>query len=110
MCRIRNIDIDRREEIYKELDKFAADLRKKFHIKAIYLFGSFATGEIHEGSDIDLIVVGDFKGRIFDRIGQVTRLTDLPIEPLVYTEEQFQRKILEGNSFIKEVLQTAKRL
>jgi hypothetical protein len=110
MLRFRQIDIDRRDEIYKEIEKFAARLRKKFRIKAIYLFGSFATGEIHEGSDIDLIVVGDFKGRIFDRIDQVTRLTDLPIEPLVYTEEQFQSKIREGSSFFKEVLATAKKL
>lgn len=110
MLRFRNIDIDRREEIYKELERFAAELRRKFRIQAIYLFGSFATGEIHEGSDIDLIVVGDFQGRIFDRIDQVTRLTELPIEPLVYREEEFERKIREGSLFLKEVLPTAKRL
>jgi len=34
-------------------------------IKEVYLFGSFAKGEVHEASDIDLIIVGDFKEKFF---------------------------------------------
>jgi len=30
-------------------------------VKEVYLYGSFVKGEIHEDSDIDLIIVGDFK-------------------------------------------------
>ncbi|MCM8779129.1 MAG: nucleotidyltransferase domain-containing protein [Candidatus Omnitrophica bacterium] len=78
-------------------------LRKDFSIERIYLYGSFAKGEIHEGSDIDLIIVGNFKGSMFERIKQIIALTDLPIEPLVYTPEEFSR-MCKDNPFIKGVI------
>jgi len=73
------------------------------------MFGSFARGEIHEGSDIDLIVVGDFKERFFERISKIIEMTDLPIEPLVYTKEEFEEMKI-NNPFIKDILKTAKKL
>ena len=74
------------------------------------LYGSFVTGDIHEGSDIDLIIVGDFKERFFERIGLIMELTNLPIEPLVYTKEEFRIMIEEENPFILEILKYAKKL
>lgn len=109
MSKLSNIDIKQSQKIYKELDSFTKKLRKRFSVSEIYLYGSFATGEIHEGSDIDLVIIGDFKGKIFDRIAEVTRLTDLPIEPLVYTEGEFKRMI-RNNSFLKKVVKEGKRL
>jgi len=79
-------------------------------VKEVYLYGSVARGEIHEGSDIDLIVVGDFKERIFERIGKILDLTDLPIEPLVYTEEEWETLLAEGNPFVNKILKEAIRL
>ncbi len=79
-------------------------------VKEVYLYGSFAKGEIHEGSDIDLIIRGDFKERFFERIGKVLDLTDLPVEPLVYTEDEFRQMIREGTPFISEIMKDAKRL
>ena len=110
MRRLRNFDIDHREKVFEALTRFVKQLKATLPVKEIYLYGSFATGEIHEMSDIDLIIVGDFHGRMFDRIDQVTRLTDLPVEPLVYREEEFQRKIEADNPFLKEILKTAKKL
>lgn len=108
MLRLRNIDIEYRQEIYKRLNKFVCRLKEKFVINAIYLYGSFAKGEIHEGSDIDLVIVGNFKGRIFERIDEVLKLTELPIEPLVYTKEEFSR--LKNTPFLREIIKTAKLL
>ena len=73
------------------------------------MFGSFVKGEIHEGSDIDLIVVGDFKERFFERIGKIIEMIDLPIEPLVYTKEEFE-EMKKNNPFIKDILRNAKKL
>jgi predicted nucleotidyltransferase len=75
-------------------------------VKEVYLFGSFAKDEIHEGSDIDLLIIGDFQERFFDRIGKVLDLTDLPIEPLVYTEKEFKTLKKTQNPFITEILKT----
>lgn len=33
-------------------------LTKKYHVKEIYLFGSYARGEADENSDLDFLVVG----------------------------------------------------
>jgi len=74
------------------------------------LYGSFSRGEIHEGSDIDLLIVGNFKERLFDRIGKILELTDLPVEPLVYTVEEFEEMKRSQNPFILDVLKTAVKI
>lgn len=109
MLAVRNINIEHREKIFEELKQFIAKLRRKFSISEIYLFGSFATGEIHEGSDIDLLVVGDFRGKMFERILEITRLTDLPIEPLVYTPEEFDR-MKRSSPLVENILKTGKKM
>lgn len=79
-------------------------------MKEVYLYGSFAKGEIHEGSDIDLLIIGDFSERFFDRIGRILDITDLPVEPIVYTVEEFEELKKSQNPFIMEILKTGIRL
>ena len=44
------------------------------------------------------------------RIGKVLEVTDLPIEPLVYTEEEWKALKGESNPFIKAALKEAIKL
>ena len=80
---------------------------KKFNLKKIIVFGSFARGDYHKGSDLDLVIVGEFKERFIDRIGKIIELndSDLEIEAMVYTEEEFQKMIQERRPFIEQVLE-----
>ena len=80
---------------------------KKFNLKKIIVFGSFARGDYHKGSDLDLVIVGEFKERFIDRIGKIIELndSDLEIEAIVYTEEEFQKMIQERRPFIEQVLE-----
>lgn len=110
MYKLCRINIDDRKKIDKDLKDFIKRLKEKFPISSIYLFGSFATGDIHEGSDIDLLIIGNFKERFIERIGIIMDLTNLPIEPLVYTEEEFQDMIDQKNPFITEILKYAKKI
>jgi hypothetical protein len=76
----------------------------------IILFGSFATNNINEGSDVDVLVVADFQEGFLDRI---TRLMDmnkfgLPVEPVGYTPEEFREMKKRKNAFIIEVLEKGK--
>lgn len=82
MYKLCRVDIERSEELINEIKAFATRLKKILPVREVYLYGSFAKGEIHEGSDIDLLIIGDFGERFFDRIGKILDLTDLPIEPL----------------------------
>ena len=108
MHKICRIDIGRGEETYKEigykLKELAKVLREKYTVSKIIIFGSYVRGDLNEGSDIDLVIVGDFKERFHKRFAEIIGLTDLPIEPLCYTEEEFREKIVHNNYFISEVL------
>ncbi|GAB4544545.1 MAG: nucleotidyltransferase domain-containing protein [Thermodesulfovibrionia bacterium] len=110
MYKLCRVDIEHREEIFDRIRSFTDILKKALPVKEVYLYGSFAKGEIHEGSDIDLLIIGDFKERLFERIGMVLDLTDLPIEPMVYTIEEFEELKESRNPFIIEVLKTAIRI
>lgn len=110
MLKLCRVNIEHSKEIYRKIEELVKELREKFPIKEIYLYGSFAKGEINEGSDIDLVIVGNFKERFIERIGIILDCTDLPIEPLVYTEEEFEELMNKDNSFIKEVLRTGKKI
>jgi uncharacterized protein len=83
----------------------ADELRSRFGASLVLLFGSLARGDVHEGSDIDLIVVGDFRERFHERPGQVLELTDLPVEALCYTQDEFARMVADGNHFILSALE-----
>ncbi|MEA1905905.1 MAG: nucleotidyltransferase domain-containing protein [Euryarchaeota archaeon] len=80
---------------------FAKEVRKKHDVHKIIVFGSFVRKDLNEGSDIDIIIVGDFKERFHKRIATILDLTDLPIEPLCYTIKEFDRMIDEENLFIE---------
>ncbi|MGD2248292.1 MAG: nucleotidyltransferase domain-containing protein [Candidatus Methanofastidiosia archaeon] len=108
MHKLCRIDIENREKVYEELKEFVKKLRSLYTIYHVYLFGSAAENALHEGSDIDLIIVGDFKERFFRRIANVLGLTSLPIEPLVYTKEEFEA--MKQRPFIQEVLKNAQEL
>ena len=77
---------------------------KKHDVNKIIVFGSFVRKDLNEGSDIDIIIVGDFKKRFHKRIATILDLTDLPIEPLCYTMEEFDRMVDEENLFIEDAL------
>jgi predicted nucleotidyltransferase len=76
----------------------------------VHAFGSFVKGKMHEGSDIDLLIVGDFHERYFDRVEQVIGLTELPIEPLVSSDEEYARLLAEKNPFVVGLMVHASRI
>lgn len=47
-----------RAEIPDMLASLIKPLLEKYHVKAIYLFGSYARGEANEDSDMDFLVFG----------------------------------------------------
>lgn len=70
------------------------DVKERLGAKRAFLFGSLARNEQHELSDVDVIFVMDTEKRFHERLGDVWDAYegDLPIEPLVYTPEEFEKK------------------
>ena len=63
------------------------------NIMAAYLFGSYAKGNPHKWSDIDIAIVSpDFSSSRFDnslRLMKIASKIDLSIEPVAYHPESF---------------------
>jgi predicted nucleotidyltransferase len=51
--------IKRKEIKNKEIEKIANKIAEHKSVKAVYLFGSYASGKVHANSDIDLCVISD---------------------------------------------------
>lgn len=107
MSKLCNVNIGKSKEIFEELKKLAGKIKEDFKAE-VYLFGSFAKGEFTEGSDIDLLIIGEFKGKMPERIMEIIKYTDLPIEPLCYTKKEFEK--MRNTPFLKTIIKQAKKL
>jgi len=78
----------------------------------IILFGSAARGDTDEYSDLDLIVIKKTDKRFVERLVEAGSFIplELSVDILVYTPEEFQAMIEEGNPFIEEALKDGKVL
>jgi predicted nucleotidyltransferase len=110
MSAVCSLDPAARESILRELKVLAAQLRREFDVEAVYVFGSFARGEEHEGSDIDLLVVGKLPGGTFDQIGEILRRTELPVEPIIVSRATFEDRCAAGHPLFGRIAAEAIRL
>ena len=111
MLGIGPIDIDRLPEIRRQIERLIQRILEECPASKVILHGSFARGRVHQGSDIDLVVVADFQERFLDRYGDLLYdLYDLApereIEALIYTPEELQR--LTSRPFIATALREGK--
>lgn len=91
--------------IMAELSELAQQIRSRIDVDRIILYGSFAREDFNEGSDIDLVVVGDFRERFHKRPLDIIGITDLPIEPVCYTKDEFDDLVRRKNPFIISVIE-----
>ncbi|MDD3647467.1 MAG: nucleotidyltransferase domain-containing protein [Candidatus Dojkabacteria bacterium] len=83
-------------------------LRKAFDPEKIILFGSFARGEFNEDRTLDIMIIARTNERFFDRIKKallVCRGGNPAIEPIVYTPEEFDLLLSQGEGFLEDALE-----
>jgi hypothetical protein len=109
LCRV---DIEKSKRLLEAVDKYARKVAQALNPYAIILFGSASRGDLNEASDVDMLVVADFKEEFLDRMGVLMDLNDLgiPLEPVGYTPGELHRMKAAGNAFILEVLEKGKVL
>ena len=87
-----------RDRVVKELNG---------HIDAIVVYGSVARGEAGEGSDIDVLIVGDEEENITDRGFDVSYDVDLEygvaMSPVYLTPMEIEYRIKIGSPFIEDI-------
>jgi len=98
-----------RKKIIDELKRIALNIKKeeKDNLKDLILFGSLSREDFTGLSDVDiLIILHNSKEKFIERIRKFRKYFFLPIDVdiLVYTQEEVNKLIKEGNPFIKEVL------
>jgi predicted nucleotidyltransferase len=112
MYKVCNINLEQRGQIAEQIEQYCQEIVSKLDPQAIILFGSFATDDINEGSDIDIMVIADFQVGFLDRIKLLLDLNHfgLPIEPIGYTGEEFRAMKQARNPFLVQVLDTGKMM
>jgi predicted nucleotidyltransferase len=89
-----------------ELERIRSGLRRYAPLRA-WLFGSYARGDYNAASDVDLLIVKETDLPFVERAAEVWRACEsgLSIEPLVYTPNEFERMLRQGNPLIERALQ-----
>ena len=81
-------------------------IAREFHPQRIILFGSYAAGTPHEGSDVDLLVILPFRGNGIRKAIQILDRVDphFPVDLLARTPEDVQRRLAWNDFFLREVM------
>lgn len=96
--------------MFQRLRKISERLKKEYHAEKVILYGSYATGEATEDSDIDLFIIAPTKEKFFQRMASALGLirdlrNGLPISPLVLTPKEVKKRIKIGDQFIQGILE-----
>jgi len=73
-------------------------------LKEAYIFGSYAKGSFEEGSDIDILLVGDGDyGETFKVINSLEKFFGREINVVDYSVKEFSEKKKKGDFFISNI-------
>lgn len=101
---IQNGSVMKRRVILEaELERYVKLLREHYDPQRILLFGSLASGEVREWSDIDLVIIKETERRFLDRTREVLELLRprVGIDVLVYTPDEFAQMV-QQRAFVRD--------
>ncbi|MGD0090359.1 MAG: nucleotidyltransferase domain-containing protein [Planctomycetota bacterium] len=87
-------------------------IAREFHPQRIILFGSYAAGTAHEGSDVDLLVILPFRGNGIRKAIQILDRVDphFPVDLLARTPQNVKRRLAWNDFFLREVMEKGRVL
>ena len=101
----------------KITDKMLSDIVSKivdnFDPEKIILFGSMVWGKPKEWSDIDILVIMKYRGsspNIAAKISTLAKPKLIPMDILVRTPQEIEKRVKLGDYFIKRILKGGKVL
>ncbi|MBS3976482.1 MAG: nucleotidyltransferase domain-containing protein [Syntrophomonadaceae bacterium] len=103
--------IDQRKKLLeKELSRIVEILWRDYEPERIILFGSMTEGDVHEWSDIDLLIIKDTSKRPIDRILEVSCLImpKVGIDLFVYTPDEVEALMQGKYTFFSEIVAKGK--
>jgi len=74
----------------RQIQELAQQIAERFQPEKIILFGSYAYGEPHSGSDVDLLIIMNFQGRGIDMAGVIWNANrpGFPVDFIVKSPEE----------------------
>src|SRR5436305_14563337 len=102
----RGADIPRRL-----IRRFAREVADRFQPEKIILFGSYAYGEPHADSDVDILVVMPARNEM-DQAVKISLAVDapFPMDLIVRTPQNLKWRLEEGDWFLRELVGKGKVL
>lgn len=97
----------------EKIQEMANKIAQEFKPEKIILFGSYAWGEPHEDSDVDLFIVKDSSEKRIERARKARSAIwgmGVPVDILVYTPKEIRRRLEKGDFFIKDIIAKGKVL
>lgn len=96
--------VKRQEKLAQELDRIR-DIIKNTDILQAYVFGSFAAGDIHTTSDLDILIIKETKLPFLQRLEEIYCLFEpkLAMDIIVYTPEELA-DMREKNFFVSRII------
>ena len=97
---------ERKDLLERSLERSVAVLIKEYKPQRIILFGSLATGEVSETSDLDLLIIKETLLPFYERLREVALLCPLVVgaDLLVYTPDEVELASRENRFFREEIL------
>ena len=95
-----------------KIKEFGRRIGEQFHAERVILFGSYAQGKVTADSDVDLLVIGPFKGRSVDKSVEIRMKLrpKFPVDILIKTPEKVHQRLKMGDQFLQEILEEGKIL
>jgi len=95
-----------------QIKKFGGQIGEQFGAECVILFGSYAKGSATADSDVDLLVIGPFRGRSVDKSVEIRMnlRPHFPVDILIKTSKKVCQLIKMGDCFIQEILEKGKVL
>jgi len=95
------------EQIYVKINEVAQTIGRNFRPEKIILFGSYAWGKPGQDSDVDLFIIKETKNTR-ETARQISRSVfprPFPIDFIVYTPAQTEKRKKMGDFFVKNILE-----
>jgi len=101
---------NRKKLLNQELKRYIRLLTKHGSPEKLILFGTLAQGELHEWSDIDLVVVEETDLPFYQRLRKIRELIQpqVGLDIVVYTPEEFDQLQAKCPFFREEIIAKGK--
>ena len=95
-----------------KIKEFGRQIGEQFGAERVILFGSYAQGKVTADSDVDLLVIGPFKGRGVDKSVEIRMKLrpQFPVDILIRTPGKVNQRLKMGDCFMQEILEKGKVL